>query len=239
MQNDDEEQNGFSHIPHAEVEYPDTESSDDEYLSMYSSDSSTGSVISPLVSPITSGDNMTDSESESDVATESVECTSQTMSPQEPSRTMPSLEPSGTMPPQEPSVHNTQSSSNTRSDISTYKYIGDNFDISVKSRFGRLDSQKQRSLHYFHHMCIRDRIDFSRLSIVRPHQCLNSAKKMASFLLPSKECDSRLSSDLSVLVSRMMVSHIPYFQFAFSDIVTWHIEHKYYKEMSEKSEIVS
>ena len=67
LQNDDEEQNGFSHIPHAEVEYPDTESSDDEYLSTYSSDSSTGSVISPLVSPITSEDNMTDSESESDV----------------------------------------------------------------------------------------------------------------------------------------------------------------------------
>ena len=74
---------------------------------------------------------------------------------------------------------------------------------------------------------------------MRPHQCLNSATKMALFLLPSKECDIRLIADLSVLVSRMMVTHIPYFQFAFSDIVTWHMEHEHYKEMSEKSEAVS
>ena len=68
---------------------------------------------------------------------------------------------------------------------------------------------------------------------------LEQSKKMALFLLPSKECDSSLTSDLSVLVSQMMVSHIPYFQFAFSDIVTWHMEHEHYKEMSEKSEVVS
>ena len=197
---------------------------------------------------------MTDSESESDLVAESFETMpsqepSETILPQEPSRLIPPQESSRTIPPQEPSrtmpsqelsVQNKESSANNiTSEISTYKDVGDNFDLSVKSRFNRLDSQKEQSLHYFHHICVRDRIDFSRLSIIRPHQCLNSPKKMALFLLPSKECDSSLTSDLSVLVSQMMVSHIPYFQFAFSDIVTWHMEHEHYKEMSEKSEVVS
>ena len=32
---------------------------------------------------------------------------------------------------------------------------------------------------------------------------------------------------------------MPYFHFAFSDVVTWYIEHEYYKEMSGKLEVVS
>ena len=67
---------------------------------------------------------------------------------------------------------------------------------------------------------------------------------MAKFLFPTKEIDEQLTNHLAVLVSHIMVSHIivphmPYFHFNFSDVVSWHIDHPNYKEMSEKSEVVS
>ena len=36
----------------------------------------------------------------------------------------------------------------------------------------------------------------------------------------------------------MIVSNMQYFKLCCSDIVTWHKDHKYYEEMSTKSEVV-
>ena len=57
-------------------------------------------------------------------------------------------------------------------------------------------------------------------------------------LLPTNECDAALKKIFIMIVSRILTTHMPFFQFACSDIVTWHKEHKYYKEMSTKSDVV-
>ena len=121
----------------------------------------------------------------------------------------------------------------------TYKLVGDNLDLTVKARYMRIDGQKDQSLHYFHHMSVCDRIEFSHLPISRAHTCLNSPSNLAVSLLPDVKSDESLISDLSVLVSRIIVTHLSYFNFTFSDVVKWHLEHQYYKEMSKQSTVVS
>lgn len=62
---------------------------------------------------------------------------------------------------------------------------------------------------------------------------------MALAMLPSQEHDATLHNNIATLISRVLVTHMQFFQFAFSDVTTWHIHHKYYKEMSLKSDVVS
>jgi len=95
----------------------------------------------------------------------------------------------------------------------------------------RMDSRQDQSLHYFHHMSVCDHIDFSQLPITKPATCLNSPSKLAISLLPDAKSNESLITDLSMLVSRIIISHFPFFfNFSFSDVVTWH---QYYTEMSE------
>ena len=163
---------------------------------------------------------MTEAESETNLAEESSECIiTETLSSQE--------------------SPNQIEESCTSSNIYSFKLVGDNIDFTIKARYNRVDNHKNQSLHYFHYMSVCDRINFNHLSITKPHMCLNSANKIALLLLPSKKCDNRLIRDLAVLVSQIIVSYMPYFHSAFSDVVTWHIEHDYYKEMSRKSQVVS
>ena len=53
-----------------------------------------------------------------------------------------------------------------------YKLVGDNLDLTVKARYMWMDSRQDQSLHYFHHMSVCDRIDFSQLPITKPPTCL-------------------------------------------------------------------
>ena len=131
-------------------------------------------------------------------------------------------------------------SEQVHSEVYTYKLVGDNIDLTVKARYMRMDGgQTDKSLHYFHHMCVRDRIDFSHLSTLKRSSCLNSPEKMALYFLPNKQADDALIDQLAMLISRIIVTNMPFFSFAFSDVVQWHLKHEYYKEMSMKSEVVS
>lgn len=116
--------------------------------------------------------------------------------------------------------------------------MGDNLDIAVKARYLRVDKLNQ-SLHYFQCLAIRDRINFNDLSTVYSQNCLNSPDKIALELLPSLQSDSLLLDNFAVIVSRVIVDYIPFFNFALSDVVTRHIDHKFYQEMSSESEVVS
>ena len=40
-------------------------------------------------------------------------------------------------------------------------------------------------------------------------------------------------------VSRVLVSHLKFFNLTFEEVCEWHIKHPYYKEMSTKSVVVS
>ena len=116
-----------------------------------------------------------------------------------------------------------------------YKLVGDNLDITVNARYLRSDQFQNQSLHFFLSFAILDRVNMGGLSNHLPATCNNSPLNIALELLPSVENDANLFKNIAILISRVLVTHIPLFQFAFSDVTTWHIQHKFYKEMSKKS----
>ena len=143
-----------------------------------------------------------------------------------------------------------------------FKIIDDNIDKNVKPRYYRSDKQVH-SLHYYHSYAVKDRIDFSSspdksakpVSPLHTHKSVqhNSLLMFQSFsrflvlltalpynqLLPSTADKQMLMYHLSILVSRVLITCIPYFKTSFGNIVTQYIPHLYQKEMSLKSDIVS
>ncbi len=107
-----------------------------------------------------------------------------------------------------------------------YKIVFDNVEKNVKPRYMRSDCQT-RSLHCVHGYGVKDRIDFSEYSDVAPQEV------NAFDVIPTEEDYKSLKSDFSVLVSQAIVEFLPFFS-AIS-----HIPHRYSKEMSAKSEVVS
>ena len=120
-----------------------------------------------------------------------------------------------------------------------YKLVGDNIDMSVKARYVQVGVSRNRSLHYFHTFVVKNRVDLRHLSDVHPDTCLPSSEQIACRLLPSTDDDKKLQSRFVAHVSRILATYLPYFKFAFEDVVEWHKHHTYYTEMSQKSEVVS
>ena len=121
-----------------------------------------------------------------------------------------------------------------------YKFVGDNLDFHVKARYMRTDGRQNQSLHFFHTFAILDRIDFSKFSFkfsTTPPS--DNPVQIVLKLLPSPQDDKALSKNVAILVSRILATHVPFFKRAFHDVVTWHIHHEYYEEMSQKSDVVS
>lgn len=114
-----------------------------------------------------------------------------------------------------------------------YKIVIDNIDKNVKPRNMRIDAQT-KSLHYVQMYCVKDRIDFGKLSDVHP-----TGEKTLYGLLPTTEDYEKLKESFAVHVARVMVEHIPFFTEDFSGLVQRHIPHQYSCEMSLKSEVVS
>lgn len=116
----------------------------------------------------------------------------------------------------------------------TYSIVGDNLDKTIRPRYMRVGSGN-RLFHYFHHIAIADRIDVSNLSITPPAPPRISHKKCAMSLLLD---DQALKRNMITLVSRILVNHVEPYQFAFSDVVDWHIPQDYQAEMSKETEVV-
>ena len=125
------------------------------------------------------------------------------------------------------------------SNVLTYKLVGDNLDDTITPRFVRADTYRKKSVHYFNSYTIKDRIDFSHLLPVHLPTCHPSPLHIAESLLPSLSDDQVIRRNMSTLVGRIIVSHMDSFKTSFSDVVDWHINHKYYAEMSQRSETVS
>ncbi len=60
---------------------------------------------------------------------------------------------------------------------------------------------------------------------VHVQTCLDSPKRRALSLLPCKEDDRILRSNIVTMVSRVLTKHMPFFKHTFEDIVQWHIKH--------------
>ena len=125
------------------------------------------------------------------------------------------------------------------SNVLTYKLVGDNLDDTITPRFERADTYRKKSVHYFNSYAIKDRIDFSHLSPVHLPTCHPSPLHIAESLLPSISDDQVIRRNMSTLIGRIIVSQMDFFKTSFSDVVDWHITHKYYAEMSQRSETVS
>ena len=117
---------------------------------------------------------------------------------------------------------------------SGFKLVGDNIDKTIKPRDMRLNKQAT-SLHYFNVYAVKDRIDFSHLSsnatIIFPEDITYDP------FYPSSEDDNGLIHNFETLVTRILVQYVPGLQLI-SSKVNCHIEHKYSKQMSQKSKVV-
>lgn len=120
-----------------------------------------------------------------------------------------------------------------------YKLVGDNIDKGTKARYMRNDKYRDQSLHYFNFLAVQNRIDFTDYPDIQPDTCLDHPERRAKFLLPSQQDDATLRRNISILVSRVLAEHMPFFKYTFEDVVDWHIQHQYYSEMSSKSVVVS
>ena len=127
----------------------------------------------------------------------------------------------------------------TRGGSFGYKLVGDNLDMSINARYIQSEGHQNQSCHFFHSLAVLDRINFSALSTHLQPTCNNSPLNMALSLVPSTEDDVNLLQNIATYISRVLVTYMSFFKFTFSDVTTWHIQHKFYKEMSKKSEVVS
>lgn len=119
-------------------------------------------------------------------------------------------------------------------DWNGFKIVGDNLDKLVKTRYMRLNKQN-RSINYFNSFAVKDRIDLSSLSGYKP--CIVPDVDMHE-ILPSDNTHVKLLNNMAMIVSRILVEHIPAFKLYFEDVVVYHLEHPYSQEMSKKSETV-
>ena len=113
-----------------------------------------------------------------------------------------------------------------------YKIVFDNIDKNVNPRYMRSDYQT-RSLHYVQSFAVKDRIAFSNLSgEIRTEVNIFD-------VIPGEEDYKALKQDFIILLSRLLVEHLPFFNSDYKGLVPSHIPHKFSNEMSKESEIVS
>ena len=119
--------------------------------------------------------------------------------------------------------------------LTTFKIVGDNIDKDVKPRNMRSDYQT-RSLHYFHAYAVRDRLNLDDCDDSGSTPDLSSID--LELLLPSKDNETQIRNSMGILIARVLKKHIPYFE-KYGKGVERHITHRFYREMSQKSSVVS
>lgn len=119
--------------------------------------------------------------------------------------------------------------------LKTYRLVGDNIDKQVRPRDMRSDYQT-RSLHYFHTYAVRDRVDLTGISDQKPVLDLKTIHLDA--ILPTSSDKKELQKNFSILFAWILKKYIPFFA-KFGTGLERHIQHEFYHEMSQKSEVVS
>lgn len=122
-----------------------------------------------------------------------------------------------------------------------YRLCGDNLDKIIHRRHMRSD-RGNISMHYFLPYAVKNRINFGDMSDDIPDNSGISRSDLtavAKSLLPTELDDAILKRNISTLIERVLCKNLDFFRSTFHDIVEWHIHHKYYDQMSSKSEVVS
>lgn len=120
---------------------------------------------------------------------------------------------------------------------SGFEICGDNIDKHVRRRHMRSDQQNV-SLNYFHSYTIRDRVNLHDVSDVAPANP-PTVSDVLKVVLPTESDDGIIRDEFASLLARMVCDNMHYFKKNYGDIVQRHIPHKYEKEMSSKSHVVS
>ena len=110
-----------------------------------------------------------------------------------------------------------------------FKIVGDNIDKTVRPRHQTLENRTQ-SLHYFHSYAVKDRIDIGDLSDTKPALDLTTLP-FTTFLPSEKDLEQLLYCTCSTNSSKVYPSILSFGK--------GHIPHRYLKEMSIKSDVVS
>ena len=119
-----------------------------------------------------------------------------------------------------------------------FRLCGDNIDKSIRRHHSRSDRRNQ-SLHYFHAYAVENRVDVSHLSDINIHISeITSIEYVPNSVLPRLGDDSKIKENIATLISRVLFRYLDFFQLSFDNIIEWHIQAKYYSEMSCKSEVV-
>ena len=84
--------------------------------------------------------------------------------------------------------------------------VGDNLDKTITPRDVRVDHLPQ-SLHYFNVYAVLDRVDFSSLSC--DTSIIDVAKIDINKFFPSAADVEAMITTFSILISRLLVEHIP------------------------------
>ena len=143
-------------------------------------DSDSSDTSWPVISPVTSEDEYSATDSDSESSDEMLEVSG--------------CDPVDDISMQSPFVHSPQDSQLAMkgqlpvSQIPArpiFRLCCDNIDKVVRQRFMRSDSTRPDSIHYFHSYTVRDRVDFTCLSEVVPRPITSTLHQHALNLLPS------------------------------------------------------
>ncbi len=102
---------------------------------------------------------------------------------------------------------------------------GDNLDHTITSRYMRVGVNKPNSIHFWHAMAVRDRVDFSNMSdqIMPTQQC--NSRQVALSLLPNEDDDLAMRENICILISRVLFENVKYFKLTYDGVIDWHIAH--------------
>lgn len=120
-----------------------------------------------------------------------------------------------------------------------FKMIGDNIDKNVKCRYTRVDKRQVTSMHYYHYYALQDRTNIAGIPDNSPDlENIPLLTIPVNDVLPTVTDERNLYHNFAIIISRVLVDNLKYFN-CYSDVVTHHIKHDFYDEMSSKSETVS
>ena len=115
-----------------------------------------------------------------------------------------------------------------------FKCVGDNIDKNVKPRYMRTD-RRTSSLHFFNAYAVLDRIDCSKLACSKVPS--SGMRLDINKILPNDEDWYQLIQNCTILLSRVLVEYIPFFE-CLRGVVCRHITHDQCKAMKQKSVVV-
>ena len=120
--------------------------------------------------------------------------------------------------------------------LPTYKLVIDNLDVFLRPRT-ETSQHHNNSLHFVHMYAVRDRINVSNHSNVPRFLGIESIN--LKDILPASSDLISLKKNVTTLLSRIVRKHMPYFRKHIeAKAIPQHIQHKYSKEMSQRSEVV-